>query len=322
MSIDFTIAIPTYNGASRLPKLFERLRSQTSVENISWEVIIVDNNSSDNTAEIVQHYQTQWPPDIHLKYCFEAQQGAAFARQHAVREASGEFIGFIDDDVLPAPDWIAKSYSFAKEYPKGGAFGGQIHGDFEVEPPENFEKIKAFLAIRSHGSTPHLFDADNIRLPPTAALLIRKQAWQQSVPKAPVLRGKTANEMVNGDDYEPLLHMHKTGWEIWYNPTMIAYHQIPHWRLERDYLLSLARACGLPTCQLRMINAKPWQKPSILIRTFLGNLRRVVVQYIKHKGRMKTDLISAFEMEFFLGSLISPLYFLKQVYIRKRLRCD
>jgi len=316
MSIDFTIAIPTYNGASRLPKLFERLRSQTGIDNIFWEVIIVDNNSSDNTAEIVQHHQAQWPSDIPLKYCFEGKQGAAFARQHAAREASGEFIGFLDDDNLPAADWIAASYSFAKKHPKGGAFSGRILGDFEVDPPEGFEKIKAYMAIRDHGPTPHLFDPDNIRLPPAAALLIRKQAWVESIPTSPILPGRLGKVMVGGEDYELSLHLHKKGWEIWYNPSMVSYHQIPGWRLKREYLLSLARACGLATCPLRMINANSWQKPSIFVRTLIGNLRRVVVQYIKHKEKMETDLISAFEMEFFLGSLISPFYFLK-VYIRQ-----
>jgi hypothetical protein len=57
---------------------------------------------------------------------------------------------------------------------------------------------------------------------------------------------------------------------------MHTHHQIPHWRLERDYLLSIARGCGLATYQLRMINAKPVEKPIIFIRTILGNLRRVL----------------------------------------------
>lgn len=313
MSVDFTVAIPTYNGAIRLPKLLDKLQSQTGIEQISWEIIVVDNNSTDDTAKVVEDYQGNGLLSIPLKYVLEPEQGAAFARLRAVREARGELVGFLDDDNLPDPDWIAQAYLFAKEHPQAGAFSGQIHGAFEVEPPKNFERIQAFLAIREHGSTPHQFEPDKLRLPPAASLVIRKQAWCESVPLRPTLTGKLPGVMVQGDDYEPLLYMHKAGWEIWYHPELHTYHQIPSWRLERDYLLSISRGCGLATCQLRMINAKSWQKPVILIRTLLGNLRRVVRQLIKYRGQVKTDLIAACELEFFWGSLMSPFYTLRRM---------
>lgn len=306
--IDFTVAIPTYNGASRLPKVLEKLKEQTGLENLAWEIIIVDNNSSDDTATVIKEYQANWSESVALKYFFEPEQGAAFARLKAVRKAQGEWIGFLDDDNLPEPNWIAEAYSFAQKHPQAGAIGGQIHGDFEVEPPEGFEKIQQFLAIREHGSEPYIFDAANIRLPPAAALVVRKQAWSESVPLRPKLTGKLPGLLIQGDDYEPLLYMHKAGWEIWYNPTMHAYHQIPHWRLERDYLLAIARGCGLATYQLRMINAKPGEKPIIFIRIILGNSRRLLEDRLKYRGELKSQLISAFEMEFHWGSFMSPFY--------------
>jgi glycosyltransferase involved in cell wall biosynthesis len=308
MSIDFTVAIPTYNGASRLPKLLEKLRQQTGLDQISWEIIVVDNNSTDNTAQVVQEYQGNWLPGVPLTYILEPEQGAAFARLRAVKEAQGELIGFLDDDNLPNPDWIAQAYTFAQEHPQAGAFSGQIHGEFEVEPPENFQRIQAFLAIREHGSTPHQFEPQNLRLPPAASLVVRKKAWCESVPSRPTLTGKLPGIMIQGDDYEPLLYMYKAGWEIWYHPDLHTYHQIPHWRLEREYLLSISRGCGLATCQLRMINATPWQKPIIFLRTLLGNLRRVIWQFIKYRRKVKTNIIMECEMEFFLGSLMSCFY--------------
>jgi glycosyltransferase involved in cell wall biosynthesis len=91
-----TIAIPTYNGADRLPLILERLRSQTATESIQWEILIVDNNSTDDTAAVVQKHQENWPYPYPLKYCFEPEQGAAFARQRAIQEAEGELVGFLD----------------------------------------------------------------------------------------------------------------------------------------------------------------------------------------------------------------------------------
>lgn len=308
MSLEFTVAIPTYNGASRLPKVLDKLLAQVNTEQITWEVIVIDNNSTDETAQVVRDYQANWLSSVPLRYCFEPEQGAAFARLTAVREAKGELVGFLDDDNLPAPDWIEQAYLFAKEYPRAGAFSGQIHGEFEVPPPEGFERIQAFLAIREHGEEVHRFKPENLQLPPAASLVVRKKAWCESVPSRPKLTGKLPGVMIQGDDYEPLLYIHKAGWEIWYHPGLHSYHQIPQWRLERDYLLSVCRGCGLATCQLRMINAKGWEKPILLVRTFLGNLRRIIQQTIKYKTKIKTDIITACEFEFFFGSLMSTFY--------------
>ncbi len=308
--LDVTVAIPTYNGAKRFPQVLDRLLTQTGLENINWEIIVVDNNSSDNTFEIIQKYQEKckFYNNFQLKYCLETEQGITFARLRAVKEAKGKFIAFLDDDNLPAPDWVLQSYLFGKEHPQAGAWSGQIHGAFEVKPPENFSRIQAFLAIREHGQKSYLFDADNLILPPGAALVIRKQAWCESVPQQLNLKGRIGKLMVSGDDLEILLHLHKSGWEIWYNPAMHVDHQIPHWRLEKDYLMNLARGCGLCIFQLRLINAKNWQKPILFFKTILGNLRRILFHLVRYRGQLKNNLIALFEIEFYLSSMLSPFY--------------
>ena len=306
--LDFTVAIPTYNGANRLPLVLEKLRSQINTENISWEVIIVDNNSSDNTSKIVQDYQSRFSEFVSIRYLFEPQQGAAFARLKAIKEAKGTYIGFLDDDVLPDKNWIYAAYSFCQAHPQAGAVGGQIHGDFEVEPPPEYKRVYPFLSIREHGSKPRLFEPNKLNLPTTASLVVSKKVWNESFPEHLTLSGRVGSSMVASEDYELLLYIHKNGWEIWYNPNMESYHKIPAHRLERGYLLSLGRSCGLPTYFLLTINAKSWEKPILFVRTLLGNSRRIILHLIKYRGRIRTDLIPAFELEFFLGSLLSPFY--------------
>lgn len=302
--VDFTVAIPTYNSEHRLPQVLERLRSQINTESFIWEVIVVDNNSRDNTKKIVQDYQANWSEIFPLRYCFEGQQGVVFARQLAMKEAKGDFVGFLDDDNYPAPNWVAEAYAFGKLYSKAGAYGGQIHANFEVEPPQNFERIQSFLAIKNCGSKPILYKPDTLSLPAGSGLVVRKKAWDESVPShfIPTQRG--------GDDFEISLHMHRAGWEIWYNPAMHIHHQIPAWRLERKYLIYLAHVYGLCICPLRMINARGWQKPVIIARMLIGNLRRIIRHIIKYKMQIRTDLVAACEMEFFLSSFLSPFYYL------------
>ena len=104
--------------------------------------------------------------------------------------------------------------------------------------------------------------------------------------------------------------MHRSGWEIWYNPAMHTYHQIPKQRLEKNYLISLIRGCGLCICYLRLVKLKTWQKPMVMTKIVLGSLKRLLNHLFAYRWQVKTDLIAACEMEFFLSSLASPFYFL------------
>ncbi len=311
ITMDITVAIPTYNGAQRLPILLERLCQQLNENGIDWEILVVDNNSSDNTAEVIQQCQADWSYPFALRYTFEPKQGAAFARIRAVKEANAELVGFLDDDNLPASNWLTAAVQFAAAYPQAGAFSGPIHGEYEVPPPEGFEKIKAYLAIRHHGSQPCRFVPEKLQLPPAASLVVRRSPWLAHIPSQPTLTGKTPGRFIQGDDYEPLLRLAKAGWEIWYNPGLQTYHQIPRQRFERDYLLTLAKGCGLATCQLRLITASPQEKPALIVRTMLGNLRRVIVHQWKHRNKLNKDLAIDFEMAYFWGSFLSPFYLSK-----------
>jgi glycosyltransferase involved in cell wall biosynthesis len=306
--VEFTLAIPTCNRAKYLPLILEKLRSQVEVENLSWEIIIIDNNSTDSTADVIRSYQANWDINCSLNYFLELEQGITFARLRAVREAKGQLIAFLDDDNLPASNWVKEAVIFAQEHPQAGAFGGQIHGDFEFKPPENIERIQGLLAIRERGEQANLYDPINLSLPPGAALVFRKQAWDKSIPNELIFKGRLGKLKVAGDDFELLLHLHKAGWEIWYNPAMHTFHQIPHWRLEKDYLITLARGCGLSICQLRLINASTWQKPMIFIKIFLSNLRRLLKHIIKYRTKLNNDTVALAEMEFYLSSMLSPFY--------------
>ncbi|MGF1524760.1 MAG: hormogonium polysaccharide biosynthesis glycosyltransferase HpsE [Leptolyngbyaceae cyanobacterium] len=311
--VDFTVAIPTYNGAERLPQLLKSLRSQVETDTLDWEILVVDNNSSDATADVVKQHQADWGEDSipRLSYAFEGTQGAAFARQCAIRTAQSTWVGFLDDDIVPAENWVATAYQFCQIHPEVGAFGGQIHGDFEVPPPKNFKRIQSFLAIRERGKTAHLYKPEHLILPPSAAWVINRQVWLTVVPAKPQLRGRTQASMVQGDDYEPLMFMHKAGYAIWYNPAMHVHHQIPKRRLERDYLISLSRGCGLCVCSLQMLRVSSWQAPFMMARLTLGNLKRLVQHQMKHGNIAQTDLVTECERAFFVSSLMSPLYFLK-----------
>lgn len=310
--MDFSVVIPTYNGVNRLSAVLEKLRSQLGTEAISWEIIVVDNNSRDLTSEVVQAFQKNWRSDVSLRYVFESLQGIAFARQKGVEEAKGELIGFLDDDNLPDSDWVIQAYLFGKKHPKAGAYGGQIHAAYQVKPPANFERVEhLLLAIRETGNEPYLFSPEKLQLPSGAGLVVRRQAWLNSVPS------KLVNSGRGGNDYEVSLNLYKAGWEIWYNPKMHLTHDIPSKRLEKNYLLSLAYLYGLKSCEFRMLISPQWKKPIIFFKVMLGGVKRTIKHQFLYQTDRKNDLAVACELEFFRGCAVSPFYFLNRSLFSK-----
>lgn len=309
MCVDFSVVIPTYNGETRLPKVLEKLQNQTVAEHIKWEIIVVDNNSTDGTAKLIQEYQVNWNEYVPLRYCFEAEQGFPFARQRAIKEAKGELIGFIDDDNLPVNNWVQAAYSFAQEYPQAGAYSSRIYGAFETTPSEELKQITFYLAVIDRGSEPLMYEPSKKGLPPGAGLVVRRDVWNRCVPSRLFLVGRAGSSfMAAGEDAEALLHIHKSGWQIWYNPAMEIQHVIPSWRLEKTYLMRLMRSIGLGRFHLRMLLLYQWQRPFAFFVYLINDLRKLILHFIRYRKVLQSEVVAACEMERLIGTLISPFY--------------
>lgn len=319
VGLDFSIAIPTYNGGQRLAAVLECLRWQLNTHELSWEVIVVDNNSTDNTAEVIQNYQREWRKDTPLRYAFEPQQGAAYARQTAITLAASPLIGFLDDDTLPGMTWLISAYRFAQEYPQAGVIASRIRGSFETTPPENFERIAALLALTERGSKPMMYAPHKKVIPPSAGMVVRRQAWIDNVPETLVLTGRTGTSMLTGEDTESILHIQQAGWEVWYNPRMRLQHQIPSTRLTRQYLQKLCRGIGLSRYRTRMLSLTPWLRPLMLFLYVGNDVRKIVVHCCRYRQAVIYDDVAACELTLYTASLISPL-FMAQRSIKKHLK--
>jgi glycosyltransferase involved in cell wall biosynthesis len=315
--VDLTLAICTYNGESRLPKVLDCLRSQCQTETFSWEVLVVDNASCDRSAQIVQAYQADWPHHlIPLGYCFEAKPGLAFARRKAIAMAQGELIGFLDDDTLPTECWVKAAYDFGQQHPEAGAYGSQIHGQYEIAPPPDFHKIASCLAIIERGNQPFQYSSKRGVLPAGAGLVVRKSAWLAHVPDKPQLIGTCQHSLVaKGEDMETLIYLRNAGCAIWYNPAMALYHQIPKERLAPSYLEALCRSIGLNRYLLRQLQHSRGGFVALAWLYGLSDLRKIILHYLKYGLHPQTSPGILCERILLLYSLLSPV-----VYWQQRLR--
>ena len=313
VDLDMSVAIPTYNGGDRLAVVLECLRWQLNMRNLSWEIIVVDNNSSDHTSEVVRHYQREWRSHtVPLRYVFEPKQGAAYARQKAIQIAASSLVGFLDDDTLPSMTWLISAYRFAQAHPQAGVIASRIRGSFETNPPQNFERIASLLALTERGSQPLMYAPQQKVVPPSAGMVVRRQAWLDNVPKELVLTGRTGTSMLTGEDTESILHIQRAGWDVWYNPGMRLQHQIPSNRLTRQYLQKLCRGIGLSRYRTRMLSVYLWQRPLILPLYTANDIRKIVIHCLRYRQDIIQDDVAACELTLYLASLISPLFMIQR----------
>ncbi|GAC1459598.1 MAG: hypothetical protein PVSMB1_09560 [Gemmatimonadaceae bacterium] len=126
-----TVAICTWNRCELLRATLAQMAKLSVPSIIRWELLVVDNNCTDDTASVLRAFQDRLP----IRVLSESRPGASHARNRVLQEASGDFIVFTDDDVLVDEGWLAAFANAAREFPDAAAFGGPITPWF-LTPPD------------------------------------------------------------------------------------------------------------------------------------------------------------------------------------------
>ncbi len=167
-----TVAVCTWNRARLLDATLAAMRKLAVPERVEWEVLVVDNASSDETPSVCRRHQGALP----LRCAFEPRQGLSHARNRAVAEARGDLIAWTDDDVLVEDQWLTAYARAEREHPDVSFFGGPVRAWFETEPPPwlpaGLPVIETAYAIRDFGGAPFPFEKGG-RLPFGANFAVR-----------------------------------------------------------------------------------------------------------------------------------------------------
>ena len=119
---ELSVLIATHNRAAVLHQTLIHL-TETEQGGIRWGIVVIDNNSTDETAEVIDRFRDRLP----LQHLFESAPGKNHALNRALADAKlGELIAFTDDDVQPAPDWLHAMVNAARRWPDHSVFGGRI----------------------------------------------------------------------------------------------------------------------------------------------------------------------------------------------------
>jgi glycosyltransferase involved in cell wall biosynthesis len=253
VSVDVSVVVPTHNGATRLPTTFAHIAAQHPPSDLTWEVVLVDNGSTDGTAEAAM---TAWPVDapVPLRVVREPRLGLSYAHLRGFAEARGQIVTWVEDDNWISPDWLQQVRTIMLEHPEVGACGGFNEPVCEVDPPAWFDAFHFSYATGSQGAAPG--DPSGGDVTDTrghlwgAGLTVRKEAWDHLVGNGfrPLLVDRQGSANFNsGGDSEICFALRLAGWRLWFEPRLRLRHFLLEHRLEWGYLRRLNRGVGAST---------------------------------------------------------------------------
>ena len=130
--MNITVILCTYNRCQSLAKALASAAALRVPESVEWEVLVVDNNSNDQTREVVREFANRYPG--RFRYLFEPQPGKSYALNSGIREARGTVLAFMDDDVTVEPSWLTNLTATLHSGEWAGA-GGRILPEKNFSPP-------------------------------------------------------------------------------------------------------------------------------------------------------------------------------------------
>jgi len=235
MESDITISviIPTRNNADMLQGAIKSLLTQTLPPQ-NYEIIIVDNGSTDNTPDVVLKVakENTLPRIVYVQ---QPRPGLSLARDTGVNAAIGQWVAYIDDDALAAPDWLEAILETYQLHPDAVAVGGKVMGKWEGPIPTWFDSTcERAVSVVDWGP-----DIKPLRFPEWVCgtnYSVKRELVLELGGHDPNL-GRRDKLRLGGEEVELQQRIEKAGLLVMYNPNAFVHHHIPHKRLTKKYYL-------------------------------------------------------------------------------------
>lgn len=235
-----SVIVCTYNRQEYLPNCLKHLANQ-SADNKDFEVLIIDNNSTDNTENIASDF-IKSHPEVNAHYFCEMNQGHTFARNRGINEAKGRILSFIDDDAFVDHDFIKEIQLYFDHHDEVSAIGGKILPVYEGQHPKWMSKyLLTLVSALDMGNSPKKFKGS--KFPIGANMAFRAEVFEKYGHFNTDL-GRRGSGLEGGDEKEVFLRLKRENEEIHYVPKVRVDHIIPEKRLTMEYIKGLGIGVG------------------------------------------------------------------------------
>ena len=272
VAMKVSVVICTYNRAESLRETLQALQKLKHENVPDWEVIVVDNNSSDGTRELLVEQVGKWS---RLKTVFEPRQGLSYARNRGIEEAQGEVILFTDDDVIPEPEWMQEILEGMQRH-GAQACGGYVAPIWESAPPAWLtERFHGFLAIRADRTDDYPI-TDPRQAPFGANMAVARKVFDE-VGLFDTERGRKGKVLASGEDGELFERILMAGYPVWFLGSARVHHKVESFRLTKSYIRKWRYQTSRNLALAKGVDGE---------RRFLNIPLYMFPQFIKALGRM------------------------------------
>lgn len=299
---DVSVVVATYNRSDTMRGTIESLMNQ-ECDGFAYEVIVVDNNSTDDTRRTIEELQAT-PGYENLHYFFEEQQGVSYARNRGIAEARAPVLAFTDDDIRPANNWVKSINDGFRRFPQVDCIGGKVLPEIGTEFPAWLtSKHWTPLALMDLGDEAIELHVD------TGAGLVGANMAVRAAALADVGSFRTQLQRVKDglgslEDHEMQLRLSAAGKRLMYLPEVIVYAQVfaerltmtyhRRWYCGHGYFYAVMRNEEFESSKIRLFGV-----PGHLYRRTCAN----VFDWLKYRLANKKDLEfqQELELQFFWG---------------------
>ena len=278
-AMELSVIICTYNRSRHLRNALDSLAEQAMPGGLAWEIIVVDNNSTDDTQQVAESFADR--STVPVRYIRETNQGLSHARNRGIAEARGRNLAFIDDDALVESGWAAAICGAFTSY-NCDCVGGRIYLKPVKDMPSWLSKdLWGFLACLDYGDEPfrvadHYIYGTNMAF--TRDILDQVGCFNPDL-------GRTGYLPIGGEETDLVDRIKAAGGIVYYEPAAVVQHVTEEYKLEKSYFLSLHYYEGLH--KGKTYNGETRRQlfgiPLFIFRQFLRSVMRYLGEPIVRK---------------------------------------
>ncbi|NJL74287.1 MAG: glycosyltransferase family 2 protein [Saprospiraceae bacterium] len=241
-----SVVICSYNGSSRIAPTLHHIARQEVQPNLAWEVILIDNNSKDDTGRKALALWESEGKNIPFRVVWEAEPGLSFAKMRGLQEAQFSYLIYVDDDNSISSNYVQTVHQIFEEWEDVAVCGGDGEDALPAHfvPPHWWNTFKADYAVGKQG-TKEGYKINGFIW--GAASGFRVSALRElyfEVGHQPFLTGRIGNKLTAGEDAEVCFCLQRLGYRLYYSPKLQFKHHIPIDRINEAYLMKLKKGFG------------------------------------------------------------------------------
>jgi len=287
-----SIIICTYNGSKRIKQTFESLMLMILPPELQWEIIVVDNNSSDNTRDVILDFKRS--SRLNVQYLFESRQGLAHARNKGVTEANGDIVVFTDDDCIVDKHWLGYILKeFSSDTTLAG-LGGRVELYNKKDKPVT---IRTFKERRLFSKPHQLFN-----LLPGCNMAFKRKVFDMIGHFDPHFGAGT--RIAAAEDSDFFYRVQKAGFKMIYSPDPLIYHNHGRTTVEQIIALNRGYVIGRGAFYFKYILRGDFKILVLAFREILLRAKKIIKNILEMKSIRR-------ELMFYYYLLTGMRYYIK-----------